>query len=121
MAFAGQCIDAPELLSGESKSMGRGGRSSEESSAQSMVRTSAFGVRSSSPAAGQGEGSVWDGSDDILDAEDSMNRAIAASDSASEGGLSVTEVAFGAVSVRVGSARLGGVTPAGWASSSRPA
>jgi hypothetical protein len=121
MALSAQWMDELELLSFESKLMGRGGRSLDSSSAQSMQVASARGVRSSSPAAGQGEGSGWDGSAGLLSTEDSSNRAMIATDSAAEGSLTTAEVAFGAVVDLEGSARLGGIPTTGCESSSRPA
>jgi hypothetical protein len=92
MALSAQWIDELELLSLESKSMGRGGRSSDLSSAQSIQVTSMRGMGASSPAAGQGEGLGWDISEGCPGAEDSMKAAMVAADSAAVGGLMASKV-----------------------------
>jgi hypothetical protein len=109
MALAAQWMDKLELLSLESKSMGRGGRSLDVSSAQSILDSSTRRAGTSSPAAGQGEGSRGEGSAGTPGAEDSMNQAMVAADSGAVGNLVASEVAIGAVIVRAGSARLGGL------------
>jgi hypothetical protein len=97
------------------------GNSSDVSSAQSIRVASALGVRSSSPAAGQGEGSGWGESVGRLGVEDSTNWAIIAADSAAVGHLTASEAAFVAVIICGGGpAHLGSLAVSVDESFSRP-